>query len=226
VPRLVILPGTDGTGALLGDFVALLGDLNPLVITYPTQEPLGYEQLAEVIRPQLPTTEPYYLLGESFGGPLAILLAAGESKSPAGLILCASFARYPMFLPRALAPLAVATPIRLVPNSTLSWFLFGHWSSPSLQAKLSLALASVSAETLRARIRAALHVDVTSHLSKLAVPVLYLQATHDRVVPAAAGKAVLAATARASLKQVCGPHFLLQAAPDACAREIHAFLGC
>jgi len=43
VTRLVILPGTDGTGVLLREFVAALGDLDSLVISYPAGRILGYE---------------------------------------------------------------------------------------------------------------------------------------------------------------------------------------
>jgi pimeloyl-ACP methyl ester carboxylesterase len=223
VTRIVVLPGTDGTGSLLADFVAALG-LESLIISYPTGQILSYEQLAEFVRPQLPASEPYVVLGESFGGPLAILLAARHSLC-AGIVLCASFAHYAAPL-RALAPLAALVPIRLIPLHVMSWFLLGRWSTPSLRAQLARALSTVSPSVLRSRVLAALHVNATPQLKALGVPVLYLQASHDRVVPASVGRNVAASTPRATLVQVPGPHFLLQVAPQACAAEVRRWVGC
>jgi len=224
VTRLVILPGTDGTGALLGEFVAALGNLSSLVIPYPSDQLLSYEQLAEFIRPKLPESEPYFLLGESFGGPLAILLAA--SSSCTGVILCASFARYPPSLLRLLAPLASLVPIKLVPRWLLSWFLLGRWSTPALRAQLASVLRSISSPVLLARVRAALRVNAVPQLSALGVRLLYLQASHDRIVPASVGNDISASTRQASLVRVPGPHFLLQVAPQVCAAEVRRFVGC
>ena len=221
--RLVVLPGTDGTGALLHEFVAALDGLESIVVSYPSDRALEYEQLAEFVRPQLPTSEPYVLLGESFGGPLAILLAA--QSSCAGVILCASFARYASWL-RLFAPLAALLPIRLIPLPVISWFLLGRWSSPNLLVRLSRVLGSASPSVLRTRVRAALQVNVMSQLKALSVPVLYLQASHDRIVPASIGRGIAASLPQAVLAQVAGPHFLLQAAPQVCAAEVRRFVGC
>jgi pimeloyl-ACP methyl ester carboxylesterase len=225
VTRLVILPGTDGTGALLGEFLAALGDLNSLVLSYPTDRCLGYEQLAEFIHPQLPA-EPYFLLGESFGGPLAVLLASAEGSLCAGIILCASFARAPVWLLRAFAPLTALLPVRRMPPRVMSWFLLGPWSTPNLRAQLAGALALVSPSVVRARLRAALQVNVSRQLNALGVPLLYLQASHDRIIPASVGRGIIASVPHATLVRVTGPHFLLQVAPQACAAEVRRFVGC
>jgi pimeloyl-ACP methyl ester carboxylesterase len=226
MPRLIILPGADGTGFLLKDFVSALGDLSTTVIVYPNDRALSYEQLVEFVRPQLPASEKYFLLGESFGGPLAILLAHAHRDQVAGVVLCASFARYPATMLRALAPLAAFAPIRIAPLSLTSWFLLGNWSTSTLRSNLAHALSSVSTAALRSRLVAALQVDVSSCLPEIKVPLLYLQASHDRVVPESAGNATAAAMPHASIEQIQGPHFLLQAAPIPCAQCIRRFLGC
>ena len=42
---LVLLPGMDGSGALFADFIAALGDgIAPLVLSYPPDRPLGYQE--------------------------------------------------------------------------------------------------------------------------------------------------------------------------------------
>ncbi len=52
----------------------------------------------------------------------------------------------------------------------------------------------------------------------ITVPVLYLQASNDRVVPRSAGATIVAGSPNVSLIEQVGPHFLLQAALVACAR--------
>jgi len=74
---LVLLPGMDGTGQLFEPFVAALGEeFSVQVVRYPATEPLGYAELASLVRAALPTDRPFVLLGESFSGPIAISVAA------------------------------------------------------------------------------------------------------------------------------------------------------
>jgi pimeloyl-ACP methyl ester carboxylesterase len=66
-------------------------------------------------------------------------------------------------------------------------------------------------------------VDVSPLLPRIDVPVLYLRASADRLVPRSAADA-LAAIPRIRFAEIEGPHSLLQANPSAAAACIHAFL--
>ena len=71
---MLLLPGTDGTGRLFGPLQkALPSDLRTQVISYPTNELLGYDTLTDRI--DLPN-QPFALVAESFSGPIGIRLAA------------------------------------------------------------------------------------------------------------------------------------------------------
>lgn len=224
VTRLVILRGLDGGGMPLEAFVAALGEVSGHIIRYRGERVLDDGQLLGAIAPQLPTGGPYFVLGESFGGPLALALAAADRARVEGVILCASFTRHPCGPLRALAGLARWVPVRRLPLPVLSWVLLGRWSTPTLRAELARAIGSVAPRVLRARVQAALRVEADATLSSLDVPILYLQAAHDRVVAAAAARRIAAVARRACVKQVAGPHFLLQVAPAACAREVRRFI--
>ena len=66
LPRLVVLPGLDGTGLLLADFVrAVSAFFRVQVIAYPVDEPLSYDELMLYVQSRLPD-EPLWLIGESF----------------------------------------------------------------------------------------------------------------------------------------------------------------
>ena len=94
--KLLLLPGLDGTGVLFRPLLKSLPDwLEPVVIPYPTQQVLGYDDLLSTIRQALPLDEPFLLLGESFGGPLALRLAASKPPGLKGVILCGSFVTCP-----------------------------------------------------------------------------------------------------------------------------------
>lgn len=158
---LVLLPGLDGTGLLFEAFVAFLGeDIDVIVVSYPADIPLGYPELESIARSLLPPDKPFYLLGESFSGPIALSIAASPPPGLLGVILCCSFARDP--LPR-LAPMRAL--LRYLPPITppitlLSIFLMGRFTSERLRAQLRNVLSRVAADVLVYRAHTALSVDV------------------------------------------------------------------
>ena len=84
LPLLLYLPGIDGSGlAASKQFPSLMKKFNLMTFVTPRHNRTPYKQLVEqlaqeldVIVSQLPVTVPVYLLGESFGGILALSLAA------------------------------------------------------------------------------------------------------------------------------------------------------
>src|SRR5512147_2728475 len=73
---LLLLPGLDGTGELFAAFVAALREHEVRIITYPHDRALGYPALEEFVREKLPRDQDYFLLAESFSGPVGISIAA------------------------------------------------------------------------------------------------------------------------------------------------------
>lgn len=226
---LVLLPGMDGTASLFAPFVAALGGryrVNHVV--YPGDQALGYAELETLARKALPTRGRYVLLGESFSGPIAVAIAASQPRGLVGLVLCATFVRnpYPVFGPLAplFGSLAGFMPLKAAPAFAMRHLLLGHFATQHLITSLRRALSQVSASVLQARVRAVMTVDVSAQLAAVQVPVLYLQARHDRVVPRNAAAAVAKAMPSVQMVQLDAPHLLLQAVPDAAAQAVHAFL--
>lgn len=222
---LVILPGLDGTTELLSDFMRAAVPLFDSVsaIRCPVDQPLGYTELEAMVRQSLPRNGDFILLGESFSGPIALSIAADPPPGLRGLVLSTTFAKNPVSLLRPLAGLARFAPVRAMPLRILSSWLLGRWATPGLEALLRDALRSVGADVLRCRAMAAMRADVTACLKRIAVPVIYLRATGDRLLAAAVGDHVLRGIPHARLAHIAGPHLLLQTAPVAVANEIAAF---
>lgn len=215
----------DGTGSLFEPFVSALDPTLPIeIVRYPTSGALGYAELEAHARQFLPTSGPFVILGESFSGPVAVSLAASRPPGLVGLILCSTFVRNPQPVFGPLRILADVLPVKLAPQPMLNAFLLGRRSTPTLRMALAGALSQVSADAKRARLRAVLSVDVSTKLQAVEVPVLYLQAARDQVVPASALRHIQRVFPPVQVASFDAPHFLLQTVPAEAARAVTAFV--
>jgi pimeloyl-ACP methyl ester carboxylesterase len=221
---IVLLPGMDGTGLLFAEFSSALGDqLRPMIVPYPDDHPLDYAALSDHVRTFLPANEPFILLGESFSGPVAIALAAEKPPGLVGLVLCCSFAKNPHPLFGGFKNLARFLPIMKELTGVMAPLLFGRFNSPDLRSAVRHALECVSRDTLRERLKAVLGVDYSAKLKHVAAPILYLQASEDRIVPASAGKFIMKAAPSVQIVKMRGPHLLLQTLPREAATIVLSF---
>jgi pimeloyl-ACP methyl ester carboxylesterase len=211
---IVLLPGLDGTGALFAPLIkALDGKFEVVKVSYPTTRILGYDELEQIARRALPNTGEFILLGESFSGPIAISLAASRPAGLIGVVLCCTFARNPRPAFRPMGIFTSILPVKLAPNTILDFLLLGRHTTKALSSTLASAVDSVTTSVLRARLRSVLSVDVSAKLKDIEVPLLYLQAAQDRVVPASAGRDIKSFYAAAQIVTLNGPHCILQTHP-------------
>lgn len=224
--RCLVLPGMDGTGAPLDDFIAAMAPrFDTRVIAYPRDRKLGYAELAAFVHPQLPTDGPYLLLGESFSGPVAIALASQRPPRLAGLVLCASFARAPRppWSPWSAAVLphwATHWPLSRIPDRLIAHMMLGRWSDAHWRARIRATLNAVQPTVLAHRLDAVRTIDATAALSEIDLPMLYLRATRDRLVGRDSLSAIRQVRPQTSCIEIDAPHFMLQACPGQAARAI------
>ena len=216
----------DGIGELFADFLAALHDaVVPLVVSYPNDRALDYETLTNFARARLPPDRPFVLLGESFSGPVAIALAAFRPPGLRGLILCCSFARNPVPAFSVFKHLLGALPVAASFTGLIAPFLLGANSTPTLRSALRSAVGQVAAPVMRARLRAVLEADYSAQLREVGVPVLYLQASRDWIVPAGAARHLTTLVPAIEVARIDGPHLLLQAKADQAADIVRRFIG-
>jgi pimeloyl-[acyl-carrier protein] methyl ester esterase len=215
----------DGSGLLFDEFVSEL-KCKSFVISYPTDQPLGYEELEQHVRSLLPSDEPLVLLAESFSGPLAIALAANPPPQLKALVLACTFARLrvPSFALLLLKAVGLL-PLWRAPTFLASRMLFGRFRSEAKEAVLRRAIEAVTPQAWRARLNAVLSADKTSCLCRIRVPLLYLRASEDRVVFSSASAVISAHLPGTKVVAIDGPHFLLQSKPRECAAAVRAFAG-
>lgn len=224
---LLLLPGLDGTGTLFQPFIRELPpDWRVIVVAYPADARLGYEELVPLALSVIPAEGPLVLLGESFSGPVAIRLAAELGSRVQALILCCTFGRNPRPGLAWLSPLlAGLPPPAALPGVVAVRTLLGRCASEESRTLLVRALAALPASVLRARLKAAMAVNVLPQLAELRAPVLYLQASQDLVVPPKAASDLLQALPALQVVRLEGPHGLLQASPGAAATAVLSFLA-
>lgn len=220
--RALVLPGLDGTGLLLAPFAeALNPGIDAHVVAYPPDVAMDYGALATYVEERLPS-ESILLIAESFSGPVAIRLAARLPARFAGLVLCATFAKSPSRWMKPLRQL-LALPLPIPPAGWIAAVGMGRWTSQDWKNRIERVMGTLRPKVVRHRLSAVLAVDASADLRCLRSPILYLQPSEDRLVPATAWLDIASTARDARLQRIEGPHFLLQANPKAAADAVRAF---
>ena len=225
LPALVLLPGLDGTGKLFAEFLKALNlRVSALVVPYPNDEPMNYDELEALVRAVLPTDRPFVLLGESFSGPIAIRIAARPPAGLSGLILSVTFASNPFPRLAWARPLAAYLPLKSFPRWVRAPLMWGSAAPNRAPRQSERAMAGVSAAVVRHRIAELLAADKNAALGRILLPTLVLSARRDRVISKAATMRILRGIPHARHMEIDGPHLLLQACAAQCAAAVLSFM--
>lgn len=223
----LFLPGIDGSGRLFRPLLAAVPrGLAPEVVSYPPDEPLGYDALVEQVRRRLPRGR-FVLLAESFSGPVALRLAAERPRGLVALVLAATFLRRPLSpLLHPIRGLVGARMFGLRPPAPLvRHFLAGDDAPDAVVAEVQAAVSEVSPEVMAHRSLEALRVDVREALGRVAAPLLLVAPRHDRLIRTDVSDEVRALRPDAEIASLAGPHMILQRAPHASLAAIEEWLG-
>ncbi|MDG9668867.1 lysophospholipase [Hahella sp. CR1] len=218
-PKLVMLPGMDGTGDLFAPFLECIPQIETQIIPLPQTGAQDYDSLAAYVREQLPDDD-FYLLAESFSGPIGALLAADGVPGLQGVIFVATFLSIP-------SPWAVCVGRRL-PLQGMMRLPFSSWTQRRLLLgpdvgddflqHFTAAVRSIPTATLKARLETLQHLHWRRE--PVSSPSIYLQATDDYLVSPGKALEIQQHFPDNRLVRIQGPHFLLQANPAACARTL------
>jgi pimeloyl-ACP methyl ester carboxylesterase len=223
---LVLLPGLDGTEIFFRPLLAALpGWVKPVVVTYPVSGANHYLDLLAVVRAAVENLEDFYVLGWSFSGPLALMLAAKERSRVRGVILCASFVRPP--LPGlSWLRFSVRSPVvhlvRLIHRTTI---LLSSYSTDMFRRDKSATWARVPSYILAVRTRAILALDARECLRQCKRPVLYVAGSRDRVVPGWNAEEMVRELPSTKVVTIDGPHLALYTNPGAAVQAIVGFIN-
>lgn len=230
LPQLVLLPGLDGTGRLFEPIRHALADrFATHVVRYPSDGPVGRAELTDAICEQLPNRDPYWLLGESFGGPLAIEIAAGDRhRHCQGLILSATFVKNPHPVLSTLYPVVKRMPITPTIRAQIVRTVLGRYRTESLEQLLESATRQIQDQVFHSRIEQVIQTDASAAMREVhqrGIPVLNLTARNDWVVPLRASQQIDTICPTCEKRSFDAPHVLLQAAASEAADVITDFIA-
>jgi len=223
LPRLVVMPGLDGTGLLLQNFAQEMARHCPTeVLRYPGDMSC-YADLAPWVRARVPD-DPHVLLAESFSGPLALTVASEAPQGLLGVIFITSFIRAPMAVPPMVAEVLRGLPIDSpAALKLLEPFTIGANAAPDVMETFRRALQEVPHATLADRLAEVLRADGRAALDRLTLPHACVVATGDRLVPTARARELCHRACH--VERMEGPHFLMQTRPADAARAVAACMA-
>jgi pimeloyl-[acyl-carrier protein] methyl ester esterase len=218
----LLLPGMHGSGELFEAFIrATPGDVVPIVIPLPQLS--SYDTLLEEVRLHVPRSGSFFILGESFSGPLALRIASEIPGRVSGLILCNSFLAAPRssllrFLPWSLI---MAIP---PPESVIRRFLVGEHASSATVSAVQAAIAGTPSQVLASRMHSVFTLSATQILKSMRVPILCLRGTEDRLVPIGAVETIQRVAPHVQRTDIRAPHLLLQVAANEAWEAVQWFI--
>jgi pimeloyl-[acyl-carrier protein] methyl ester esterase len=222
---MILMPGFDGTGELFSPLIAALSPHHrPTVIRYRDER--TFEDYMDTASAALPD-EGAILIAESFSGPIALGLMARHPGRIRSAVLCATFVKSPFHTLTQLARF-VPTPLfglRLGQRAMLQQFCVDDRCDPALMNQALAVIKSMPAAAVAARLNVLAHLRVRALCRNIRTPILILRATGDRLVSPSRYKQLIDELPGAIVKDVEGPHLLLQSRPQECARLIDEFVS-
>lgn len=203
----------DGTGRLFYRQVPLLAR-QYRVATYALRDDASsmemlVDDLVSVIRRVAPDGGPVSVLGESFGGALAMSLTISRPSYVRSLIVLNSF---PYFAPQMRLRLAIAG-VRVMPWGAMGLVRRGTalrmHSRYTHRSEIHRFLQETQATTRRGylgRLRILTRYDVREALHQIRAPTLYLAADQDRLVPSVRESQYMAARVPGAALHVLAGH--------------------
>ena len=212
-PALVYLPGLDGTGRLLFEQRRLLEQFDVLAIAYPDPPQPTYPVLAAAAASAMVKRfgrRPAVVLSESFGGAVALNLAANRPELIGELVFVNSFVRYPRrWLIGPAGAIGPSLPARPSPDWSRSlrqrWLLDAS-VAPEVIARFWSEVEHIKMRTLGRRLKLISTLDARALAERVEIPATVIVSRGDRLVPPSAGETLHRSLRRSRLVRVPGAH--------------------
>jgi pimeloyl-ACP methyl ester carboxylesterase len=222
---LVLLPGLDGTDVFFRPLLAALPEwITPLVVQFPTTGANEYPDLLRLVRQAVAKTSAYYVLGWSFAGPLALMLAVTEPGKVRGVILASTFVRPPRRIFARLRWAAVTPMVWMIRAGKRLPVWLSRDPTDRLRRDKTETWKRVGTGMIAARIRTLLNVDARELLRGCPHRVLCIAGSHDRIVPHHNVEEIARVRPSAVVRLIAGRHFAIYTNPKAAADAIAEFM--
>ena len=222
---LLLLPGLDGTEVFFRPLLASLPKwIRPTVVCFPLARASEYTDLLRFTREAVSAIPSFFVLGSSFAGPLALMLAAAEPDKVRGVIMATTFVSPPRRIYARMRFSAVEPSIWLLRLCRRIPVWLSRGPTDQLRADKAETWRRVSARIVAARIRALLRVDARQLLKECPVPILCIAGDSDGVVPRGNVEEIVRLQPSVRVEILPGGHFVLYTNPTAAAEAISNFM--
>ena len=233
---LTFLPGLHGTAELYGGIKERLPHhFQSEYINIPSSGKQDYRTLTDWLDKKLTDDshdldkiqQKRIIIAESFSGPLALRWAAKNPDKVAGVILVASFCETPLNPGISLLALLPLRPLFMVkpPTKALRHFLIGDDASDEEVTRLRAVVQTIPSATLTKRVRAILELMERDSPSLPNVPMMFLQAQTDNLIPWDAQQKLESCYPNARTHWIESPHLMLQRHPQQSLKLILEFVS-
>jgi 3-oxoadipate enol-lactonase len=219
---LVLVPGINGSGELFYRQVPLL-ERSYRVATYSLRDDAEaldvlVEDLARVVDQTAHTNRRAMIVGESFGGAVALTFALKYPERVSALVILNSFPRLASQLRLTLAIAGLAAvpwnTITLMRRAT-TWRLHSRHTNPADIKRFLDLTADATRTGYINRLKLLRRYDVRDRLHELTMPTLFLAADQDHLVPSVAHARDMATRVPVSALQILTGHgHICLIAPD------------
>ncbi len=191
VDTIVLVPGLDGTAELFYRQIAPLARrFNVVAFPLPDRRRASMDDLVDDLAALITevTRDGAILCGESFGGALSMSLALRHPELVKGLVIVNSFPYLSNRLQLAVAPWVIKTipwaAMPVVRRVTEHRIHSAHTLPEDLQ-QFRVRMRKIKRDGYIRRLEILAHYDLRGSLDRIAVPVLFLAGTDDRLIPSA-----------------------------------------
>lgn len=221
---LVFLPGMDGTGKLFAPLLGYFKQYQCQVIKLPKTGSQDYLYLGEYVKDSLPAND-FIVIAESFSGPIAAQLARQKIKNLKGFVFVATFLSSPN---TTLLSIARRLPIKLLTKSPgaryfIKKLFLGNHAGNHLIEQFQSTVNQVPVNVLKQRIQTMQKLTFQEFNNRL--PAVYILPDSDKLVPKSKVKEFQKCFSHLQVKEIDGPHFILQAESKNSANIIIDFIG-
>ncbi|MBX3302742.1 MAG: alpha/beta hydrolase [Nitrospira sp.] len=222
---LVLLPGLDGTDVFFRPLLAALPEwISPVVVQFPPSGANEYPDLLAVVRNMLTAIRSYYVLGWSFSGPLALMLATAEPEKVQGVVLASTFVRPPRRIFAQLRWAAMTPTVWMIRVGKRLPVWLSRTSTDQLRQDKRETWKRVTAQMIAARIRTLLAVDARHVLKRCPCPVLCVAGHDDGIVPYRNVEEMARVRESMRVRMIAGGHFAIYTNPAGASEAITEFI--
>jgi len=224
---LALFPGMDGTGILFAPFVTALGERGVAAesMAYPYDEDMTLDALSQLMWSRIEADPPPVILGESYGSQVVLRLLRDHPGVFRAAIFVGGFGDIPKpFLLGLSRWLPVAWTFRIPrPRWVLETWTYDRNTDDRWLDHHIEVTEKVSPEVMAGRVREMATLKPIRR--EVAVPVLYLQGTHDRLVPARCMTYFEQWCTSLEVARPARSHMIVQTEPEKSADLVAAFLA-